>query len=542
MKPILLLLLLLLPVVSCDSSGADDGGGDRPEGILRVSGRSIADENGQAVWLRGVAFGNEVWSNTEVASMHHAEIDFERVADMGMNAIRFYLNYRTFEDDVSPYQYKSTGWDWLDLNIDWARKNGVYLILNMHVPQGGFQSLGEGGALWENEENQNRLAALWKAIAERYREEPVIAGYDLVNEPVVTRAKSQWEDLARRLVREIRTVDQNHMIFVERLNAIAGNWGNDAQNNFFLVDDPNVVYEFHFYSPFEFTHQFASWVPELTTAESYPDETKVAVQGARQWYTATFDNPRLPSGTTDWQFYEGVKYKVDDPAIQLGKPVLVARSAQGTAFFDDVVVTEYDAGGNRVRELFHLDMDGDGTWHFWAQNGVGRGGPSVSSGHGDLTGMRISGTTGDANLTSADRLFVPVQGHSYQISGWMKGSDIAANANVQLRIDFETGIEAVHTRNKAYLEVLIDDMLAWSVERGVPAYLGEFGCIAGCFEDDRGGLRWVEDMLDILQARQVPFTYHTYHESAFGIYRSSGRPHPSSANTALIELFTRKLN
>ena len=525
----------------CDSASPEPGSQVEASGMLRTSGRQIVDENGQEVWLRGVSFGNEVWHDTEIPTSHHNEADFRRVREMGMNAIRFYLNYRTFEDDAEPYVYKDSGWSWLDRNVAWAREHGVYLILNMHVPQGGFQSLGGGGALWEVEENQDRFAALWKAIAERYRDEPAIAGYDLLNEPYVTREKAQWETLAQRLVDEIRTVDDQHIIFVERLNAIAGDWGNDEQNNFFLVDDQNIVYEFHFYTPFAFTHQLASWVSGADTPQRYPDETRIAASGPRRWYTATFANPELPAGTTDWQFYEGVRYHVDDPAIQLGKPVLAARHAGGTVYFDDVVVNEYDEHGDFVRELMHLDMDQDSQWSFWAKNGVGTGGTSTV-GHEDRTAMRIRGTTDDANLTSTSHLFVPEQGHYYQISGWMKGRDVAPGANAQFRIDFETGVETVHRRDREFLASEVDDMLRWGIENGVPLYLGEFGCISHCFEDDRGGLQWVADMIDILQERRVHFTYHAYHESAFGIYRGQGLPHPTNANTALVELFTEKLN
>jgi endoglucanase len=38
-----------------------------------------------------------------------------------------------------------------------GKKHNVYLILNIHVPQGGFQSNGEGMELWDNPENQKRL-------------------------------------------------------------------------------------------------------------------------------------------------------------------------------------------------------------------------------------------------------------------------------------------------------------------------------------------------------------------------------------------------
>jgi len=76
----------------------------------------------------------------------------------------------------------------------------------------------------------------------------------------------------------------------------------------------------------------------------------------------------------------------------------------------------------------------------------------------------------------------------------------------------------------------------------VPLFLGEWGAHRNSFEDDRGGLRWVADMLDVMRARRLSFTYHAYHENDFGIYRGVGaRPDPAHANAALIDLFTKTL-
>jgi hypothetical protein len=159
-------------------------------GILRRAGETIIDGSGQPVRLRGVAFGNQVWGGRALPITHHGEVDYGRVRAMGMNAIRFYMYYGTFEDDRAPFAYKAAGWQWLDTNIAWARRHGVYLILNMHVPPGGFQSNGEGRALWETPANQDRLVALWRAIATHTAKEPMIAGYDLLNEPGVTKSKA----------------------------------------------------------------------------------------------------------------------------------------------------------------------------------------------------------------------------------------------------------------------------------------------------------------------------------------------------------------
>lgn len=271
MKIKTLIFAIPLVVALCLSLVKDESRIDK-SGILRRKGNLIVNGKGKEVWLKGVSFGNEVWSNKTLPVNHHTEKDFERVASMGMNVVRFYLNYKTLEDDQKPYTYKQEGWDWIDKNIAWAKKNNVYLILNIHVPQGGFQSNAEGMALWDVKENQKRLKALWYNIAKRYAKEPGVAGYDLVNEPVVSESMDQWTSLAQQLADTIRKADKKHVLIVERLNAIKRNYKNFNEDmNLFLINDPNTMYTFHFYSPFKFTHQNVS--SKMGDGGKYPDET-----------------------------------------------------------------------------------------------------------------------------------------------------------------------------------------------------------------------------------------------------------------------------
>ena len=101
-------------------------------GLLHVRRAEIVDGKGRPVVLHAVAFGNAVWGNVRIPRQHHDEFDYARLKAMGMNAVRFYMNYRTFESDDAPGQYLADGWQWLDDNIAWAKKHGIYLVLNMH--------------------------------------------------------------------------------------------------------------------------------------------------------------------------------------------------------------------------------------------------------------------------------------------------------------------------------------------------------------------------------------------------------------------------
>ncbi|MDR1760270.1 MAG: glycoside hydrolase family 5 protein [Fibrobacter sp.] len=510
-----------------------------PFGVVSwtVSG-GFFDPRRHPMTFQGVAFGNDVWDADEPNPDHHSEDDFIRMKEMGLNAIRFYLSYKFFEDDSKPYEYKQSGWDFLDRNLAWAEKHGIYLFLNMHVPQGGFQSNAAGGALWDNTENQNRVTALWYAIAERYKGNPMIAGYDLINEPVVTESKLQWQHLAQRLIDTIRTADTAHLIFVERINGIIGvGYDNDAEMNFVEFQDPyqRTGLTFHFYTPFEFTHQYASWTGlAQSDGGSYPDSGRIQIS-SHQWVNATHASPAAPSGNSDWKWYEGTWIMIADTAeTNIARPTLVCKNVRGgTVRFDSLVVEKKDKDGN-ISRIAGYDLPLKGDWYFWMET---QGGRTVT----DESDVGITGTVSDANYAATDLFFALEQGASYRANGKMKGEDVPEGALCQVRLDLErTPFYSPH-RDRSFLEHEVDRFYKVAAARKVPVFLGEFGAINYTMTEEKGGVRWVSDMLSIIGERRMAFTYHSWHEDAFGIFKGYGGPiNPENANHELIRLFKNR--
>ena len=539
---------LFAGLVLAGCGGGASPGGPPPGGpFLHTQGTEIVDGDGRPVFLKGVSFGNQVWANKALPD-DHAEVDFQRLADMGANSTRFLLNHLTFEDDAAPFVYKDAGWAWIDQNLAWAKAHGIHLVLNMHVPQGGFQSNGEGGALWTDTSNQDRLTALWKEIARRYADEPIIAGFGLVNEPEPTSNLQQWRDLASRITTAIRSVDANHMVFVERPIAVAGSFNADANMNFFTIDDPNVVYEFHFYDPTDYTFQLQPWnmTPD---GGAYPDPTKIGGV-TEQWINlATFDAPTAPAGTSDWTYYEGTRIAATGAGIAAGKPTLVGQAVgAGTIAFDDLAIKEYDAGGALLGEVEHIYPTGGSGWYFWSNNNVGTGGTAAGC-KTSATCLTITGTTDDASWGGYAFYFAPTAGHQYSLSGWMKGTNLPAGAAARLRLDLVGSSTPVRARDKAGLRDMISPYLAWGATHGVPLFLGEFGVYKACFADGKGGLAWVRDAYDLATgdgAAGPPaiaaLSYHQYHEDAFALYYGTGPVDPNNANQPLIDLLTSKLS
>ncbi len=187
------------------------------------------------------------------------ESDFVCIREMGFNSIRLPFHYGLIEN--KPYQYSKEGVAYLDRAIGWAKKNQFRVILDMHAAPGAqnhdWHSDSDGRALfWTKRNYQDRAAALWQFLADRYKEEETVAGYDLLNETVLNDPKPM-NRYYNQVIKAIREVDREHIIFVE-----GNHWAQDIEclDDF---SDENLVFGIHFYEPLEFTFNF---VPGL----SYP--------------------------------------------------------------------------------------------------------------------------------------------------------------------------------------------------------------------------------------------------------------------------------
>ena len=289
------------------------------QGMLRADTARIVDARGRAVRLRGVNLGG--WLMMEGYILHSLNLperhfkrefrrrvgaralrDFERsfrahfireddvklIARMGFNCIRLPFNYRLIER--APYRYDAGGLAYLDAAIRWAKKYGIWVILDLHAAPGAqnhdWHSDSDGNArLWKSERFRARTYALWEWLASRYCNEETVAGYDVLNEAVVgdTRVLNAFY---RTLIKRIRRIDRNHMIFVE-----GNNWATDIEclDDF---NDDNIVLSIHAYQPLDTTFNFVPY-------QSYPQ---------KKWTRATM---------------RALLRKYSQHARQCGRPVFV---------------------------------------------------------------------------------------------------------------------------------------------------------------------------------------------------------------------------
>ena len=192
------------------------------------------------------------------------EDDFILLKSMGINVLRFALGYRHFENDQEPGKYIHEGFKHLDRVLELCRKYEIYAILDLHSSPGGQNPDSHGGSetgvseFWEDALARERFINLWGYIAKKYKDDTIIAGYDVLNEPSFVSDIPAFNDFYRKVIKKIREVDRNHIIFLE---------GDDWAKDFSIFDSLGGYQQaisFHFYPG---QHVYMSTEPEERKAQ-----------------------------------------------------------------------------------------------------------------------------------------------------------------------------------------------------------------------------------------------------------------------------------
>ncbi|PKP44529.1 MAG: glycoside hydrolase [Bacteroidetes bacterium HGW-Bacteroidetes-13] len=254
--------------------------------FLHTSGQDMLNESGEKIFLKGVGLGNwllpegYMWKfgglgdrprkiekvvedliGKEKATHFWktyrqnfiTEADIKRIAELGYNSVRPALNARLFLTEGENPEYVEEGFKLMDSLVSWCKKYKVYVIIDMHGAPGGQtganidDSPNDIPELFIDKKYEEQLINLWVEIARKYKDEPTVAAYDLLNEPLpkatgaAEKHKHLLVPLYKRVTAEIRKVDTKHMITLE---------GFDWSNDWSVFDKPfdsNVFYQFHYY-------------------------------------------------------------------------------------------------------------------------------------------------------------------------------------------------------------------------------------------------------------------------------------------------------
>lgn len=303
--------------------------------FLHVDGKRIVDSHNSNVLLRGIGLGGYMLQEgymlkvpfsgqQHVIKQHIQELigeekteefyrawrsnfiqkkDVDSLKAWGFNSIRLPMHYNlyTLPVEKEPVKGENTwlqeGFRMTDSLVSWCKANDMYLILDMHATPGGqghdvniSDRDPSKPSLWESEPNQQKLIALWEKLAKRYKDEPTVGAYDIINEPNWSfekgKNKNGIEDsenkplrkLMVRITEAIRKIDQNHIIIID-----GNGWGNNY-NGVLPPWDGNMVLSFHKYWNYNNTEAIQKYL-------DYRDQYNIPIwlgesgENSNAWFT-----------------------------------------------------------------------------------------------------------------------------------------------------------------------------------------------------------------------------------------------------------------
>lgn len=285
----LLLISVVLLFVAC-SEATQNSKEIQDENWLSISGDQIVNQKGDTIYLRGFGLGGmlhmenfidgypaneetmreglqkvlgkeryELYFETFLNS-YFTEPDAEYIHNLGLNMIRIPINYHLFEDDMNPGVIKEGALKHLDRIIELCAKHQIYTIIDLHALPGcqnqhwHSDNPTHRAMLWVHKDFQDRALHLWEVLADRYKDQGWVAGYDLINEPADPTGERLFP-YYKRLYDAIMKIDPKHLIFLE---------GDMYATDFSSFTEiwKNVVYTNHDYA-----------VPGFISGQDYPGYT-----------------------------------------------------------------------------------------------------------------------------------------------------------------------------------------------------------------------------------------------------------------------------
>ncbi|NJK98609.1 MAG: glycoside hydrolase family 5 protein [Bacteroidales bacterium] len=240
---------------------------------------------GQINFNRGVNITNwfQAGSARQIQFSKFTRQDFTQIKSLGCDVVRLPINLHFMTLGAPNYTLDPLFLEFLDQVVDWAEELQINLILDNHTFDPQTNTDPNVGTI---------LVKVWKQMAEHYKDRSEYILYEILNEPhgITT---TQWGQIQQNAIDAIRQVDNRHTIIV----GASGYNSYNEMKNLPAYSDTKLIYTFHFYDPFIFTHQGASWntpsmVPLAGVPFPYSSSTMPACPAALKgsWVESAMNN------------------------------------------------------------------------------------------------------------------------------------------------------------------------------------------------------------------------------------------------------------
>jgi len=257
MKRLIYLSLVLLLLSGCEMAYATPPANTNPPiardlfatPISTVEPKMIPTPSVPSSSLRrGVNLGNMLEAPNEGEwGLTVQEEYFDLIKKAGFDFVRLPVRWSTHADESAPYAIDPAFFARVDEVIGWASERDLTVIVNIHH----YEEMA-----WDPWAHKDRFICLWEQIAEHYKDSPSNVLFELLNEPNDQLNASLWNEYLLEALSIVREANPTRDVVIGPVNWNAYDWISTLD----VPQDEHIIVTFHYYLPFEFTHQGADWV------------------------------------------------------------------------------------------------------------------------------------------------------------------------------------------------------------------------------------------------------------------------------------------
>lgn len=240
---------------------------------------------------RGMNMGNMLEAPNEGEwGLYVQEHYFDEIKNAGFDFVRLPVRWNTHAEESTPYTIDTTFFARVDKIVNWAVEHDLVIIVDFHHYEEMMTNP------WGHEE---RLLGLWKQVAEHYKDYPSTVFFEILNEPNSQLDTALWNSIVSKALPIIRETNPTRDVIIGPVNWNSPDWLSTLE----VPEDSHLIATFHYYSPFEFTHQGAEWNPDSAqwlgttwdATDSQQAEIKNMFDSVKEW-SAKHNNIRILLG------------------------------------------------------------------------------------------------------------------------------------------------------------------------------------------------------------------------------------------------------
>ncbi|HKI54695.1 MAG TPA: glycoside hydrolase family 5 protein [Anaerolineales bacterium] len=202
---------------------------------------------------RGVNFGNMLEAPNEGDwDLTVQEEYFDLVKEAGFDFIRLPVRWNTHTEDEWPYTIDPAFFARIDQVVSWALERNLTIIVDFHH----YDEI-----MTDPWSHKDRFLGIWKQVADHYENYPSSVLFELLNEPNTTFDAQLWNQYLTEALAIVRESNPTRDVIIGPVNWNAYDWLSTLD----VPNDEYLIVTFHYYLPFQFTHQGAEWVGDEST-------------------------------------------------------------------------------------------------------------------------------------------------------------------------------------------------------------------------------------------------------------------------------------